>query len=241
MQDVLIIWRQVEAIQHKEKPESMKVEEWMEVIGRDSKIDHPNASGWKRLFQHGKRDDNALSMGEITGCLWEEVFIFKADIDQITVQCEDERERSNNFRWRCDIMEVEASRVHNSVYHWSWVHSSIGSSEWSNLAAPTVSRLLNQKPNWPTSTDHLLWLRERNTPHQQSRLSCQDEAHWGMVSSYPGARNREETWSLEDRHRGEHRRLPDKATPKSTLRSTNDEDGATTSDRAEESQTRSRR
>ena len=54
-----------------------------------------------------------------------------------------------------------------------------------------------------------------------------------MVSSHPGARNKEEAQSPEDRHRGEHRRLPDEATPRSTLRSTKDRDGTTTSDRVE--------
>ena len=61
-----------------------------------------------------------------------------------------------------------------------------------------------------------------------------------MISSYPGAQNREEARRLEDQHRGEHRRLPDKATPRSTLRSTKDKDGTTTSDRVEGSQTRSK-
>ena len=61
-----------------------------------------------------------------------------------------------------------------------------------------------------------------------------------MVSSYPGARNREEA-SLEDQHRGEHRRFCDKATPRSMLRNTKDNDGTTTSDRAEESQTNNNR
>ena len=55
------------------------------------------------------------------------------------------------------------------------------------------------------------------------------------------ARNREEARSPEDRYRGEHCRLPEEATPSSTLRNAKDEDGAMTSDQAEESQMRDSR
>ena len=56
---------------------------------------------------------------------------------------------------------------------------------------------------------------------------------------YLGASNREEARSPEDRHRGEHHRLPDKDTPRFTLRSTKNKDGTTTSNRAKEIRTRS--
>ena len=83
-------------------------------------------------------------------------------------------------------------------------------------------------------------LTKCNTPHSKPSLSREEETYWVMISSYPGAQNREEARRLEDQHRGEHRRLPDKATPRSTLRSTKDKDGTTTSDRVEGSQTRSK-
>ena len=91
MQDVLIIRRQVEAIRQKEKPESMKAEEWksLDEIARSTIRMH---LAKKCLFQHGERDDNTLSVGEATGRLREEIVIFETDFDQTTVQYEDERD-----------------------------------------------------------------------------------------------------------------------------------------------------
>ena len=137
-------------------------------------------------------------------------------------------------------MEVETSRVHDLVYHRGRVHSNIRRGEGSHVAALTVSWLLGEKMTRPSRTDHLLRLPERNTPHLKSSLYCEDKTYRGTISSHLGARNLEKARSPEDWHRGEHRWLPDKATPKSTLQSTKDKDGTTTNNRAEQSQTGSK-
>ena len=49
-------------------------------------------------------------------------------------------------------MEVKASLVHDPIYHRGWVHSRIGCSEGSHLAASTVSRLLGERTTRPSST-----------------------------------------------------------------------------------------
>ena len=76
-----------------------------------------------------------------------------------------------------------------------------------------------------SNTDHLWQILESNTPHSESNLSHERKTYWGMVSSHPGARNKEEAQSPEDQHRGEHRRLPDEATPRSPLRHTKETNG----------------
>ena len=123
---------------------------------------------------------------------------------------------------RCHIMEVEALGVHGPVYHRGQVHSNIEHNKGSHLAASTVNRLLGKKKTRPSNTDHLLGSQSNNTPHSKSSLSREEETYWGTVSSHLGARNKEETRSPEDWHRGEHHRLPDEATPRTTLR---DNDG----------------
>ena len=133
-------------------------------------------------------------------------------------------------------MEVETSRVHGSVYHRSRVHSGIRCSKGSDLVASTIYWLLKYKQKRPAIANRPLRLSECNTSHQQSRLPRKDEAYSGAVSSHPQARNGEEARSPENRHR-----LPDEATPRSPLWNAKDKDGAMTSDRAKESQTRDSR
>ena len=98
---------------------------------------------------------------------------------------------------RCHIMEVEASRVHNHVYHRGRVHSSIGGSirgnKGSNLATTTDGRLFDQEMNHPNHSDLALGLTDHNTPHVEPNLPCKEEAHKGEVSSYSGALHRQES------------------------------------------------
>ena len=140
-------------------------------------------------------------------------------------------------------MEVESSKVHDPVYHKGQVNSNIERGEGSNLVAPTDCQFFSfsYEPNRPSNTDNLLWLTKRNTSHKQPSLWREDETHWGAVSSHLGANNQKEALSPEDPHRGEHRRLPGEATPRTTLRSSKDNDGTMTCDRAGQSRTRSKR
>ena len=136
--------------------------------------------------------------------------------------------------WRqCRIMEVEASKVQDCVYHKGRLYSRLGCSEGSDMASPTISRLLDEETNRPSIVDHILQLSERNTPHSKSNLSREAKTYWGVVSSYPGARNRREAWSSKDRHRLKHCWFPDEATLRTTLQNTQDNDGTMTSDWAE--------
>mgnify|MGYP006957878043 CR=1 FL=1 len=134
------------------------------------------------------------------------------------------------------IMEFEASRMHGHVYHRGLVYSNIRGNEGSHLSAPTVNWLFGDKTNWPSNVNHLLQLSKLYTPHLKSNLSCKEKTHWGAVSSYPWARNREKARSPNNQHRGEYCRLPDNATSKSTFQNTEDNDGARTRARAKRSQ-----
>ena len=62
MQDMLIIRRQVEAIQHSGKPASMSSKEWRS-------IDEITRSTIQCLFQYGKGDNIILSVREVTCCV----------------------------------------------------------------------------------------------------------------------------------------------------------------------------
>ena len=139
-------------------------------------------------------------------------------------------------------MEVENSIVLGPVHHRGRVHSNIGCNKGSYLVAPIFNQLLSEKtnPSRSPSVEHLLRLSKRNTPHSKSSLSHEDKTNWDAVSSYLGAHNRKEARSMEDQHKGYHR-LVDEATLRTTLQSSKDNDGTTTSDQAEERRTRSRR
>ena len=78
---------------------------------------------------------------------------------------------------RCHIMEVEASRVHNPLYHRGRLYSNFRCSEGSHLASTTVSRLLGGETNQPSSTENLLWLSECNIVYHTKTKHIEVQFH----------------------------------------------------------------
>ena len=122
--------------------------------------------------------------------------------------------------WQSNLMKVKNPGVHDSLHKRSQIHWRVWCNKGSNLATTTDGRLFDQEMNHPNHSDLALGLTDHNTPHVEPNLPCKEEAHKGEVSSYSGALHRQESWSLKDQHRGEHRRLPNQNAPRPSLQST---------------------
>ena len=62
-----------------------------DIYGRNRMLHHADELGWKRLFQHGKRNNDILIVGETSCRLREEILFVEAHINQTLVQYEDAR------------------------------------------------------------------------------------------------------------------------------------------------------
>ena len=114
------------------------------VVRRD--MSNPGKKHWE-VVQHILRYlkgtlDAQLTFGLITST---EVEGYRLRLCRKQKQSEINIRLHLHLRGWCDITKVEISRVHGSVDHKGRVHSNIGGSKGSDLAAPTICRLLSYK------------------------------------------------------------------------------------------------
>ena len=135
-------------------------------------------------------------------------------------------------------MEVETPGLYDTLHNKGrveYITASEATKEATWLQQLTADFSAKSRTDHPAPT---LYYDSQSTSHLiRNRVyhAKTNQTYRGEISLYLGVCHREEARSSERRYKGEHRRQPDEATPRSTLRGTKETYGTTTGERERES------